>query len=39
MESMSMTPKEMDNLADWLKAHGHTDAEVLECLKYIARTK
>lgn len=32
----SMTTNEADRLADWLKAHGHTAEEVLDCLKYIA---
>ena len=36
MEDDSMTAKEMARLADWLKAHGHSDKEAIECLKYIA---
>lgn len=30
-----MTTRELDRLADWLKANGHSAEEVLECLKYI----
>ena len=33
-----MTAKELDRLADWLKAHGMTPEQVLDCLKYIAGT-
>lgn len=36
MEDDVMTAKEMARLADWLKAHGHSDKEAIECLKYIA---
>ena len=36
MEDDVMTAKEMARLADWLKAHGHSDEEAIECLKYIA---
>lgn len=32
------TIKEIDRLADWLKAQGMTAAQVLDCLKYIADT-
>ena len=32
-----MNTKEMSLAAEWLKAHGHTDAEVLEFLDYIAQ--
>ena len=34
-----MTAKEMDRLAEWLKSHGHTAQDVLDCLKYIAQDK
>ena len=34
-----MTANEMYLLSEWLKANGHTDAEVLDCLKHIATTK
>ncbi len=34
-----MTTKEVDRLADWLKANGHTDEEILQCIKYIAGTQ
>ena len=30
-----MTTREVDRLADWLKAHGFTAEQVLECIKYI----
>lgn len=32
------TAKELDRLADWLRAQGMTPAQVLYCLKYIAGT-
>lgn len=32
------TAKELDRLADWLRAQGMTPAQVLDCLKYIAGT-
>lgn len=32
------TAKELDLLADWLRAQGMTPAQVLDCLKYIAGT-
>ena len=31
-----MTATETDRLCDWLKAHGHTAEEALQCIKYIA---
>ena len=34
-----MTTKEVDRLADWLKANGHSDEEILQCIKYIAGTQ
>lgn len=30
-----MTTRELDRLADWLKAHGFTAEQVLDCVKYI----
>lgn len=33
-----MSTKELDRLADWLKAQGFTPEKVLECIKYIAGT-
>ena len=36
-EADSMSAKEMDRLSDWLKSHGHTAEEVLDCLKDIAQ--
>jgi hypothetical protein len=36
-EVESMTAKETDRLADWLKSHGHNAEEVLDCIKYIAQ--
>ena len=32
----SMTAKETARLIDWLKANGHSDAEAIECIKFIA---
>lgn len=32
-----MNTKEMSLASEWLRAHGHTDAEVLEFLDYIAQ--
>lgn len=32
----SMTALEASRLIDWLKAHGHTDADATECIKCIA---
>jgi hypothetical protein len=34
-----MTAAEMNKLAEWLKANGHTADEVLDCLKHIAEAK
>jgi len=31
-----MTAAEMAALADWLKAHGHTSDDVVDCIKSIA---
>lgn len=33
-----MTTREVDRLADWLKAQGFTADQVLECVKYITGT-
>lgn len=33
-----MTTRELDRLADWLRAQGFTAEKVLECLQYIAGT-
>lgn len=33
-----MTARELDRLADWLRAQGFSPEKVLECLKYIAGT-
>ena len=30
-----MTTREVDRLADWLKAQGFTAEQVLECIKHI----
>ena len=30
-----MTTREVDRLADWLRAQGFTAEQVLECIKYI----
>lgn len=32
----SMTAAEADRLAEWMKAHGHSAEDVLQCIKYIA---
>lgn len=34
-----MTPTQYTRLAEWLKTHGHTAEEVLECVAYIASGK
>lgn len=34
-----MTTREVDRLADWLKANGHTAEEILQCIKYITGTQ
>lgn len=39
MSDEAMTVAEIANLIDWLKAHGHSEKEVVECLQYIADTK
>ncbi len=39
MNDDELTTKEMDRLADWLKAQGHTAEEVLQCIKYITGTQ
>ena len=33
-----MTTREVDRLADWLRAQGFTAEQVLECVKYIPGT-
>ncbi len=33
----SMTSAELTRLIDWLKSKGMTDADVLDCLKFIGR--
>ena len=30
---------ELAALIEWLKAHGHTDTEIVECLEYISKTR
>ena len=32
------TAKEFARLAEWLHANGMTDAQIIDCLKYIAGT-
>lgn len=34
----SMNARELDRLADWLRAQGFTAEQVLECLKYVTGT-
>ena len=34
-----MSATETARLADWLKAQGITDAQIIECIKYIAYGK
>ena len=36
MEADSMNAKETARLIDWLEAHGHTEAETIQCIKFIA---
>ena len=33
-----MNTRELDRLADWLRAQGFSPEKVLECIKYIAGT-
>lgn len=33
----NMTTNEVDRMAEWLKANGHTAEEILSCIKYIAK--
>ena len=33
-----MTTKEVSRLIDWLKANGHTYAEIENCIDYISNT-
>lgn len=35
----NLTVKEIDRLCDWLKAHGHTEEEILKCIKHIANNE
>ena len=35
MEEMSAT--DISRLIEWLRNHGHTDAEIVECLEYITK--
>ena len=32
---MEMTESQTLKLIEWLKANGHTDAEIVKCLEYI----
>lgn len=32
----SMPATETARLIDWLKANGHSDADAIECIKYVA---
>ena len=32
------TAKEFARLSEWLRANGMTDAQIIDCLKYIAGT-
>ncbi len=36
MQETSLTATEAARLIDWLKAHGMSDADATECIKYIA---
>ena len=31
-----MTAKKIERLIEWLTAHGMTDAEIVDCLKFLA---
>lgn len=35
-EVNNMTSKELCNLIEWLKSQGHTEAEVIECIEFVA---
>lgn len=37
--SEEMQKSELAALIEWLKAHGHTDTEIVECLEYISKTR
>lgn len=32
-----MTATDIARLIEWLRNHGHTDAEIVECLEYITK--
>lgn len=34
-----MQKSELAALIEWLKAHGHSDSEIVECLEYISKAR
>lgn len=37
MEDFEMSSQDIARLIEWLRQHGHTDAEIVECLEYISK--
>lgn len=37
--SEEMQKSELAALIEWLKAHGHNDSEIVECLEYISKAR
>ena len=38
MYNEMMNINEITRLTEWLKANGHTDSEIIQCIKYINAT-
>lgn len=38
-EMDEMQKSELAALIEWLKAHGHSDSEIVECLEYISKAR
>ena len=34
-----MNDNEIPRLIDWLKSHGHTEKEIVECIYYVTKGK
>jgi hypothetical protein len=39
MKKEMMNIKEIARLTEWLKANGHTDTEIIECIQYINKSQ
>ena len=39
MVKKMMNIKEIARLTEWLKANGHTDTEIIECIQYINKSQ